>query len=140
MKTLKTLIKLHRRQLDELRRQMTDLEKQKAQLQQASAKLQDELRDEIDKAGVQPEMGQFFGGFAKRIQQRQDEIGSEISELDVQINALNDEIAEAYTDVKKYEIAEENAIKREKEAESRRETNMLDELAAQQHRRHTEEQ
>jgi flagellar protein FliJ len=140
MKTLNTLIKLHRRKLDELRRRMGSLENQKTQLLQASASLQNELREEIEKASLQPEMGQFFGGFAKRIQQRQEDIAKEVGSLDEQIRALGEEIAEAYTDVKKYEIAEENAKLREKETQARKETNMLDELAAQQYRRQNEEQ
>jgi flagellar export protein FliJ len=140
MKTLATLIKLHRRRLDELRRQMGALENQKAQLLQTSQRLQEELREEINKASQQPEMGHFFGGFAKRIQQRQEDIAEEVRSLDKQMQKLNDEIAEAYTDVKKYEIAEQNAKERAKQEALRKENIMLDELAQQQHRRHTTEE
>ncbi len=119
---------------------MGALENQKAQLLQTSQRLQEELREEINKASQQPEMGHFFGGFAKRIQQRQEDIAEEVRSLDKQMQKLNDEIAEAYTDVKKYEIAEQNAKERAKQEALRKENIMLDELAQQQHRRHTTEE
>ena len=138
-KTLTTLIKLYRRRLDELRRAMVALENEKSQLQLASARLQQELEDEIRKATEQPEMGHFFGGFATRIQQRQEELASAIHEIDMKIRKLNDDISEAFTDVKKYEIAQDNQKKREAQEALRKETIMLDELASQQHRRQREE-
>jgi flagellar export protein FliJ len=141
MKGLKTLIKLNRRKLDELRRRMGILENQKNQLLAQSARLSKELEQEIAMASQKPEMGQFFGGFAKRIQSRQENIAAEVRKLDQQMAALRDEIANAYTDVKKFEIAEENARKREEVEQNRKETIILDDIAAQQYtRRQTEDQ
>lgn len=135
MKTLDTLIRLHKRTLDELRRNMGALENQKAQLQQAIQAMQKELDKEIALAGKQPEMANFFGGFAKRIKNRQDIIHQEIRALDVKITALNKEIFEAFTELKKYEIAKENAKLRAREEEKRKETLMLDEIASQQYQK-----
>ena len=139
MKGLSTLIKLHKRTLDELRRQMLSLENQKAQLQQASANLNKELQDEMQAAKKQADMSGFFGGFAKRIQKRQEEIAKEIRSLDQQMAKLNNEITEAYAEVKKYEIAQENAKRREAEEEKRKETIAMDEIAGQQFRRKQED-
>jgi flagellar FliJ protein len=135
MKGVKTLIKLAKRTLDDLRRKMASLESQKTKLQQTSAKLQKELEDEIKLASKQPEMGSFFGGFAKRIQKRQEDIAAEIKKIDQQMVTLREQIADAYGELKKYEIAEENALKREQEEEKRKDTIQLDEIASQQHRR-----
>jgi flagellar biosynthesis chaperone FliJ len=55
------------------------------------------------------------------------------------IEKLRDQIAQAYTDLKKYEIAEQNAKRRAKEEGQRKENIMLDELALQQYVRHSEE-
>jgi flagellar protein FliJ len=141
MKGLKTLIKLNRRKLDELRRRMGVLENQKNQLLAQSARLSKELEQEIAMASQKPEMGQFFGGFAKRIQKRQEDIAAEVRKLDQQMATLRDEIANAFADVKKFEIAEENARKREEAERNRKETIMLDDIAAQQYtRRQTEDQ
>ncbi len=133
MKGLATLIKLHKRTLDDLRRKMVQLENQKTELQQASVNLQKELEQEMQMAKKQVEMSGFFGGFAKRIQKRQDEIAQEIRSLDKQMTKLNDEIAEAYGELKKFEIALENAKRRASENERRKETIEMDEIAGQQH-------
>ena len=139
MKGLNTLIKLAKRTLDELRRKMVAFESQKAQLQQLSARLQQELEHEIEMASKQPEMGSFFGGFSKRIQKRQEEIAAEVKKIDNEINALRDKITEAFGEQKKYEIALENSKARAKEAQNRKDTLMLDEIASQQHQRKEKE-
>lgn len=138
MKGLSTLIKLHKRTLDELRRSMASLENQKEQLQLAIKKMQEELEAELVLAGKQPEMANFFGEFSKRIKTRQDMLRQEIRSLDTQIIKLNDEIAAAFAELKKFEIAKENAMRRAREEEARKDTLMLDELAGQQFQRKKE--
>ncbi len=139
MKTLDTLIRLHKRTLDGLRRRMVELETQKSQLQQAILNLQKELDTEVALAGKQPEMANFFGEFAKRIKNRQENLRQEIHALDAKITELNKEIFEAFAELKKYEIAKENAKQRARQEEKRKETLMLDEIAAQQYQRKADE-
>jgi flagellar export protein FliJ len=134
-KGIDTLIKLRKRVLDELRRSLASLENQKAQLKNVSARLEDELLREIKLAATQPEMGNFFGDFAKRIKNRQQEIANEIKALDKKMDKLPLEISEAYSELKKFEIARENAKKREAAELNRKETIALDEIAGQQHQR-----
>ena len=135
MKGLATLIKLHKRTLDELRRKMVSLENQKNQLRLLSARLNQELEDEMQTAGKQPEMAHFFGDFATRIKKRQEGIAKEVQSLDTQMDKLGEHIAEAYAEVKKFEIAKKNIERRAAEAVKRKETIELDEIAGQQHRR-----
>jgi flagellar export protein FliJ len=139
MKGLASLIKLHKRKLDELRREMSTLENQKEQLKQSSANLTKELQDEMNAAKKQAELSAFFGGFAKRIQKRQEEIAEEIKELDKKITTLNDEIADAFTELKKFEIAQENEKRRADEDTRRKETIVLDDIAGQQFRQKKKE-
>jgi uncharacterized coiled-coil DUF342 family protein len=135
MKTLNTLIRLHKRTLDELRRNMAALEGQKDKLHQSIKSLQNELEKEVKLAGMQAEMANFFGEFAKRIRGRQDMLHGEIKNIDVKIAELNKEIFGEFTELKKYEIARENLKQRMAEEEKRKETLMLDEIAAQQFQR-----
>lgn len=132
MKALNTLIRIHKRNLDELRRNMVALENQKAQLEQAIIVLHQELDREIALASKQPEMSNFFGEFAKRIKGRQETLRQEIIAIDIKINELNDQIFAEFTEIKKFEISRENKKTRLKEAENRKETLMLDEIASQQ--------
>lgn len=140
MKGLATLIKLHKRTLDELRRKMGVLENQKAAHLRAIEKMRQELAQETELARKQPDMAMFFGDFAQRIKNRQIEITKEIMALDKQMDTLRDEIAVAFGEMKKYEIALENSKKRKADEQNRKDTIMLDEIAAQQHRRKTEPQ
>ncbi len=135
MKGLSTLIKLHKRDLDVLRKKMVVLESQRSQLEQLIQRLQDELTQEIALAGKTPEMGAFFGDFAKRIKTRQEQIRKEIQALDRKMNVLREEIATAFGELKKYEIALENAKKKKVAAQNRLDTIVLDEIASQQHQR-----
>ena len=132
MKTLNTLIRLHKRNLDELRRSMVALESQKDQLIQTIEASQRELEREVDLAKNTPEMSSFFGEFAKRIKNRQEKIHKEIQAIDKKITELNNKMAQGFTELKKFEIALENAKNRIKTEEIRKETLMLDEIAAQQ--------
>lgn len=138
-KALDTLIKLNKRTLDELRRSMVALENQKAQLLQAKANLQQELEQEMELAGTQPEMSHFFGDFAKRIKKRQADLSGEVAALDQQMAQLSDAISFAFAEVKKFEIAKENAKKRAQELARKREDLMMDEIASQQFHRKKDE-
>lgn len=135
MKGLDTLIKLHRRTLDELRKQIAVLENQKAQLIAASQKLDQELKDEMQAAGKQPELSGFFGGFAKRIRLRQQKIAQEIKELDKKLATLADAAQAAFGEVKKFEIARERKQRRALKEAERKDTIRLDEIAGVQDRR-----
>ncbi len=138
-KALKTLIKLHKRTLDELRRKITSLERQKEQLLEASAKLEEELQFEIDLGTQQPEMAPFFGDFAKRIKARQEKLAEEVLLINEQIEKLKAEMTVAFGELKKFEIAKTNADKRAAKEAAHKETIALDEMAGQQHRRKHED-
>ena len=140
MKGLATLIKLSKRTLDELRRRMVNLENQKEQLLLLSKTLNEELKSEMELATKATEMRGFFGDFAKRIKARQDKIAGEIIALDKQMERLSIEISQAFSELKKYEIAQENEKQRLAAEGRRKETVELDEIAGQQHRRKTEDQ
>lgn len=139
MKGLDTLIKLHKRTLDELRRRIGALENQKQQLIDTSKKLDEELLKEIQMATQKLEMSGFFAGFSKRIQERQKTIAQEVRKLDQQIAKLTDEARIAFGEVKKYEIAKANAEKRKAKERERKETILLDEIAGNQDRRKKQE-
>ena len=139
MKGLLTLIKLNKRTLDELRRKMVSLETQKNKLLGSSDALQAELVKEMQLASATPEMGNFFGGFSRRIQQRQLEIAEEVIVLDKKMLVVDAEIRDAFAEVKKYEIALENAKLRAKEKHEHMENLELDEIAEQQFRRKKDE-
>ena len=130
MKTLTTLIRLSKRTLDELRKKQVALENQKTQLHEVIKRLAGELAAEQKVAAETPEMGNFYGGFAKRIQNKQNDIREEIKKIDADLAKLSEDIMVAFSDLKKYEIALDNKKARAKAEESRKETIAMDEVAA----------
>lgn len=139
MKALKTLIRLQRRTLNELRKQLGDLERQRAQLIQASLRLSEELQHEIDLATALPEMGNFFGNFSQRIQRRQQDISKEVRKVDLAAEEVRKKIAEAFSETKKYEIALDNWNRMQLAEQNRKDTILLDDMGIQQFRRIKEE-
>jgi len=139
MKGIETLIRLSKRTLDELRKKQVVLETEKAKLLQAIQKLGNEMQSEMKVAEKSPEMGSFFGGFAKRIKGRQATLYEEVQKVDVKLSALSEEIMVAFADLKKYEIARDNAKARLKAEVARKETIMMDEIAATRFIRQQEE-
>lgn len=130
MKGVNTLIRFAKRTLDELRKKQVLLETQKAQLLEAIRKLHEDLASEQRLAQKTVEMATFYGGFAKRIKEKEAKMREEIRRLDEELARLSEEIMAAFADLKKYEIARDNAIAREKAEAARKETLMLDEIAS----------
>ena len=108
MKGIDTLIRLAKRTLDELRKKQVSLETQKAKLEDGIRKLANELATEQKLAEKTPEMGAFYGGFAKRIKERQAVLKEEIKKVEEQLVLISEEILNAFADLKKYEIARDN--------------------------------
>ncbi len=133
MKGLLTLIKLRRRELDQLRRQMGVLQEERARHIARSLALTEQLKKEIESAANQPEMAMFFGNFSDHIAAQQDEIREEVHRVDRRIIQLTAKITEAFGDLKKFEITRDNIKAREAEEARRKEQILLDEIAAQQH-------
>lgn len=139
IKAVKTLIRLHKRELDELRRRLGSLQNQKDQLLQASQRLDADLADEQRRAESMPEMAAFMGQYAQRIRERKERIAAEVAKLDEQMRVLSEDIAVKFSELKKYEIVRENWEKREREMAEKKESAQLDEVALQQFIRQTEE-
>ena len=122
MKGLSTLIKLSKRTLDELRRKMVDLENEKAQLVLLQQKLAQEMIHEMQIASQSVEARVYFIQFSKRLKARQLKVADEVTGVDKRIAKLAVEIADAFSELKKYEIAQENARLRAEAEEKRKDT------------------
>jgi flagellar biosynthesis chaperone FliJ len=135
MRALSTLIKVHRHALDEKRRALTDLENLRADLIGQRDKLDADLVREQDVA-KQVECGAFaYAGFHQGYLQRRDRLMASLSELETRIAAAQQDVSEAYQDVKRHEIALAARQRKQREEEERRAQNVLDEVSLDMHRR-----
>jgi flagellar FliJ protein len=135
MRTLETLIKEHKHQLDEKRRALTDLENLRADLIGQREKLDADL---VREQGVakQVECGAFaYAGFAQGYLARREKLMASLAELETRIAAAQQEVSEAYQDVKRHEIALAARQRKQREEEDRRTQTILDEVSLDMHRR-----
>lgn len=128
MKSLKTLIRVKQRELDALKRQQVILEKRREELYHMIVTLGDRLVQEMKMAKELPEMAQFFGDFSAGIKKRQDQTYIQIRKLDKEIDKIAEQLAEKFSDLKKFELAFAAWQKRENEKTRKREQAEMDEV------------
>ncbi|MEI7669568.1 MAG: flagellar export protein FliJ [Pseudomonadota bacterium] len=133
IKSLKTLIRLQKHKIDNLRRELSPLLEELRQLEFAKEKLQQELIKEIETINNNPEFGGFFGAYSANVKERIEKISSEIIRVNSEIEKKRSELSEEFSEQKKYELALESEKKRILENEKRLENLELDEIAMRQY-------
>jgi hypothetical protein len=137
-KGLAALIRLHSWQLDEKRRELVDLERLEDGFHDEIRRLEDEIAAEQEFAQNANTEGLAYGGFALGVIHRRKRIEASIAEVRQRIEAKRDEVAEAFRDLKRYEITQAARAKRERVEEGRRVQAVLDEVSITQHVRRSE--
>ncbi len=135
MRGLKTLIRLHRWQLDETRRKLEDLECLRAGLDTQSHRLEAELRDEQHHAARSLEGGYAYPGFAATVIARRATLAQSMADVETSIEKTYEELSAALERLKTYEVAAEREQERSHAIAARRERLHLDEVAIEIHRR-----
>jgi flagellar export protein FliJ len=134
MKAVSGLIRLHRWQLDEKRRNLGDLERMKEDFERQVARLDAEILAE-QKVANDHEARFAYGAYAQIAVQRRGTIQRSIADLTVQILAAREDVAQAFQEIKKYEILQEQRDRRTREWTTRKEQSSQDEMAIQGFRR-----
>ena len=135
MKSLDTLIRLHRQGVDEKRLGRVALEEEREALVSLADGLARELEAERRAAAESLEARYTFEAYAERMTARQRAVAGEIATFDATLVRADDEIAAAFRELKRYEISRDTRETRERNALARRERMRLDEIGANQHRR-----
>ncbi|WP_448188394.1 flagellar FliJ family protein [Azospirillum sp. sgz301742] len=129
MSSLKTIIRLHKWQLDEKRRALSDLQNLHDRLCMELARLREEVRREQEAARTDQAVAFSYPAFAKAARERDHRLQDSIAQVEQQIEAATEEMSEAFQELKRFELAEEERLKREREKIRRKEDAMLDETA-----------
>lgn len=129
MNSLKSVIRLHKWQLDEKRRALVELQNLGDRLRAEAQRLEEEILQEQRAASASFEASFTYANYAKAAMERRTRIAQSIAQVDGQIAAATDEMAEAFQELKRFELAEEERLRREKEKLRRKEDAMLDETA-----------
>ena len=133
MSELDSLIRVSKWRLDEKRREAADLERLADRLALDLENLDSEVLEE-GKVTAMPEMAVFeIGGYVEDLVARKDRLKRSIAEARHRMVAVGEEISEAFAELKRFEILQEDRRRREKRAQLRRETAEFDEVSAVRH-------
>jgi flagellar FliJ protein len=138
MADLKGLIRLRRHELDEKRRVLGELNAQVEALHDRRQTILQKLEKEKNLAAVDINAAQGFGQYLNGALNTCKDIDKEIEKLMVHVEKATEIVRQAFMEVKKIELTQEN---RDKEAEAviaKRETAELDEAGLNSHRRRSE--
>ena len=138
MKRRDSLLRLKRFRVDEFKRRLATLDEMKADLEKKLSDLDDSVVREKARAAAS-EIGRLaFPSFLRSIEERRKNIRNTMTDLERERSAQQDELAAAFQDLKSFELAEEERIRRAAEAEARASQSRLDEIALTRHlRKHT---
>ena len=128
MKSLDTLIRLQKWQLDEKRRQLSDLRQMHADMAAQIDRLDREVAAEAALAVGDPMLGATYSVFAQAASDRRDRLDGSLREIEGQMIAVEHDINDAFGELKKLEITKQNRESRDRAAQSRRMQATLDEV------------
>ncbi len=127
MKSRDTIVKLHRFRADEARSKLAGLETIRADMQRKVVELESHLTDEARRA-TENEIGRFaYPSFARSIRERREKLLASIADVDRSIAEARIDVQIAFQELKKFELAEEARVNREREHVARVETIATDE-------------
>ncbi|EWY35676.1 hypothetical protein N825_35980 [Skermanella stibiiresistens SB22] len=126
---LHTLIRLHKWRLDEKRKALAELQTLADKLANDVARLENEIKSEQEIARGSAEASFGYANFAKLAIERRKRLAQSIAQVEAQITEATDEMAEAFQEVKRYELAQEGRDKRDEAKRKQRENAALDEVA-----------
>jgi flagellar FliJ protein len=129
------LIRIHKWKLDEKRRAISDMEHLLAGFQDQLAKLDREQEVEQRIASESAETGFAYANYAKAAKARRQNLIASIEETEQMVAIAQEEVAEIFQDLKKYEISEETRLRLLKEQQNKRLQEEMDALSIEMHRR-----
>ena len=130
MKSLKTLIKLRKDELDKRRKELSEIEQRQQLLINEYEELGRKIEKETRAASEFPEMALTFASFLKKAMKRREDLMRNIKQLQTVIDKKRDELQTAFGELKKLEIVLDNKIAEAYREELKREQLKLDEIAA----------
>ena len=126
---LSGIVRLHKWQVDEKRRQIAELEVMRSDLEKKLEKLDSDLKDEQKNVANSNVVDINYAGYAAAVMKRRENIEASITEVNVSIENMKDDLAEAFKELKKYEIVEQRAVEKELHEQKKREQDRLDEVS-----------
>lgn len=142
MANLLSLIKLRRHNVDEKQKVLAELYRQIETIETNKQILMDRLREERETLDQNAtlEMYAYFGRFSQNIHRSLERMNQEKQKLEIRIQIAQDDVREAFANMKRIEIVQQERSKVEKKEQEDKETRELDEIGIDGFRRKNEEE
>lgn len=134
-KGLKSVIRLHKWTVDEKRRALAELQRREDDILGFQKALQEELAREQVLARQDVTFAMAFGRYLPRYCARRDALARALVDIRRRIEAARQDLAEAFLDLKTFEITQAARDLAEKRERDKKEQAMLDEIGLTLHRR-----
>ncbi len=133
MADLKPLIRLHQFTVDEKQKAVAVLYREAEKIEERKALLQKQIEDERVLAESQNdyEMIQAYGLFVDNARVKIDHLNEALAEINTRIEAAQDELREAFSEMKKVQIIQRNRELEERAERDQKESLAMDEVALQ---------
>ena len=135
MSSLPTLIRLKQQQLDEKRLVVTRLETEAASIKSLIDNLDIEVAVESEKARANADHAYGYGTYLASARVRRAGLEGRLVQVHEKIAAAADEVAEAFREMKRFELAQTFAEQRAAAEANRRERTELDDMGLEGYRR-----
>jgi flagellar export protein FliJ len=135
MKRRGSLLRLKRFRVDELKRRLGTLDEMRTDLEKKLTDLEDSVVRERQRS-ADSEIGRLaFPSFLQSIEVRRKNIRTTMTELERERAAQQDDLTAAFQDLKTFELAEEERLRRAAQAETHAQQARMDEIAMVRHLR-----
>ncbi|SOD96025.1 flagellar FliJ family protein [Caenispirillum bisanense] len=134
-KGLHSVIRLHKWTVDEKRRALGQLQSQEEQILRMQRELQEELAREQALARQDVTFAMAFGRYLPRYVARRDALARALVDIRRRIDKARQDLAEAFLDLKTFEITQASRDLAEKRERDRKEQERMDEIGLTLHRR-----
>lgn len=135
MTALESMVRVHQWMLDERQRKLADLQTLVQKLKDDLTALDRQLESEREVAGQSEEAGMAYPAFVAAALDRRKKLCRTIADLETEVESVREEVAEAFGELKKFEMARDNHEARQIANRDRRERLNFDELGVSIYRR-----
>ena len=139
MADLTTLIRLHKHELDEKRIALGKLYSVMALHERQRRELDRTFEKEKEMVAGTKDVHFTFANYAESVKQQQNEMDVQKAELEEQIIAAKDSMMETFSELKKYEMTQQERDRLEKEEQHLKESREMDAIGIEGFRRKKEE-
>lgn len=139
MADLSALIRLHKHELDEKRRVLGEFYSELALLERDRRNMEREFQKEKDAVKDMAEVSFTFAGYADTVRQKREAFDQAEAQLEKQIERAKEDLMETFSELKKYEMTQEERDRLEEAERIFKETQSMDAIGLEGFRRKTDE-